>query len=364
MNFSKLSQKILLLIVFLSGLGLVQVYSSSYIFATEEFENGFLFFKKQLIFTIVGLIGLFVVSGLSWSKSRILGIVLWFVSLLTLVLTLIPDLSVSVGGSRRWLNFFFGLRFQPSEWFKLTSAFALIYFMALKEKWPLHPYLYWLTAGFSVVLPVLVLLSQPDFGAVVILFCWLFSITFILGLKWRYFILSIGTSILVFLGLVFSRGYRVARLEAFLDPWQDPLGKGFQIIQSLLGFHSGGFVGQGLGQGQSKLFFLPEAHTDFTLAVMGEELGFVGFVAILSIYAYLIYCGVKVVTRTVDLSKKLVAFSLLFMFVMSTFVHFGVNLGLVPPTGVVLPFLSYGGNAVVTTLLGFGWIIRIENENT
>ena len=363
MKFSKLSQKILLLVVFLSGLGLVQIYSSSYIFATEEFENGLLFFKKQFIFTVCGFIGLFIVSYLSWSKGRILGISLWFLSLLTLVLTLIPDLSVSVGGSRRWLSVPLGLRFQPSEWFKLTCPFALIYFMVLKDKWPLHPHFYWLTAGFSIILPVLVLMGQPDFGATVILFCWLFSITFILGLKWRYIFLSMGVSFFIFLGLVLSKGYRADRMKAFLDPWQDPLGIGFQTIQSLLSFHSGGFLGQGLGQGQSKLFFLPEAHTDFTLAVLGEELGFIGFVSILFIYAYLIYYGVKVVTRTVDLSKKLVAFSILFMFVISTFVHFAVNLGLAPPTGVVLPFLSYGGNAIVTTLLGFGWMIQIENEN-
>ncbi len=364
MKFSKLSQKILLLVVFLSGLGLVQVYSSSYIFATETFENGLLFFKKQCIFTVFGFIGLFIVSRLSWSKNRIIGISLWFLALLTLVLTLVPDFSVSVGGSNRWLSVPFGLRFQPSEWFKLTCPFALIYFMVLKDKWPLHPHFYWLTAGFSIVLPVLVLMSQPDFGAVVILFCWLFSVAFILGLKWRYVFLFAGVSFFAFLGLILSKDYRVARMEAFLDPWQDPLGIGFQIIQSLLSFHSGGLLGQGLGQGQSKLFFLPEAHTDFTLAVLGEELGFIGFVVVLLLYVYLIYCGTKVVTRTVDLSKKLVVFSILFMFMISTFVHFGVNLGLIPPTGVVLPFLSYGGNAIVTTLLGFGWMIQIENENT
>ena len=364
MKISKLSQQILLLVIFLSGVGLVQIYSSSYIFATESFENGLLFFKKQSLFTFIGFIGLFSLTFLSWPKSRVIGISLWFFSLLTLVLTLIPDISASVGGSRRWLDVSLGFRFQPSEWLKITCPFALIYFMVLKEKWPLHRHLYWLTAGFSVVLPILVLMSQPDFGSVVILFCWLFFIVFIMGLKWRYVFLSLALSSASFLFLVFSRGYRVARMQAFLDPWQDPLGIGFQIIQSLIGFHSGGFFGQGLGQGQSKLFFLPEAHTDFTLAVLGEELGFLGFIVILLLYAYLIYCIVKVAIRTVDISKKLVVVSILFMFVMNTFVHFGVNLGLLPPTGVVLPFLSYGGNAIVTTLLGFGWIIQIENENT
>ena len=163
--------------------------------------------------------------------------------------------------------------------------------------------------------------------------------------------------------LITLRDYRMARLQAFLDPWQDPLGIGFQIIQSLLSFHSGGFLGQGLGQGQSKLFFLPEAHTDFTLAVLGEEMGFIGFSFVFFLYACLGYLGMKVVFRTEDLSKKIVAFSMIFLFLAASLIHFGVNLGMLPPTGLVLPFLSYGGNALLCTLLSFAWLIQIENSN-
>ena len=363
MNFNKLSQKILLLVFFLSGLGLVQVYSSSYIFATETYEHGLLFFKKQLMFTVLGFAGLFVLSYLSWSKAKLVGMGLWGLSVFGLILTLIPEISVTVGGSGRWVSLPFGVRFQPSEWFRITTPFAFIYFMELKEKWPLQPSLYWMTSVFSFGLPVLILILQPDFGSVFLFLCLIFCLFFIFGIQWKYIIGSLTLGILSVSALIMMRPYRMARVRAFLDPWEDPLGSGFQVIQSMLSFHSGGFLGQGLGQGQGKLFFLPEAHTDFTLAVLGEELGFVGFVLFLLIYGYLAYCGLQVVLRTKDWPRKLTAFGLIFLFIISTLIHTGVNLGSLPPTGLVLPFLSYGGNALVCSLLSFGWLIQIENDN-
>lgn len=363
MILSKLSQKILLFVFFLSGLGLVQVYSSSYIFATENFEKGLLFFNKQFAFMLIGFALLFLMTYLSWAHVRLIGISLWVFSVFGLILTLIPELSVTAGGSQRWVEMPFGLRFQPSEWFKAACPFAFIYFMALKEKWPLHIGLYWLISIFAFSLPILILMLQPDFGSVLLFLSLVFSLFFILGLKWRYTAgvfcaLSAGAYL-----FIVNSSYRMERVQAFLDPWQDPLGSGFQVIQSLISFHSGGLAGQGLGQGQGKLFFLPEAHTDFTLAVLGEEMGFIGFVLFLFLYGGLGYCGLQVISRTTDLSQKIVVFSSIFLFLISTLIHTGVNLGVLPPTGLVLPFLSYGGNALVCTLLSFGWVIHIENAN-
>ena len=364
MKLSPLSRKILLCLVFLSGLGLVQVYSSSYIFATEIYESGLLFFKKQCLFVILGFLGFFTLLKLSWPQVRFIGILIWFISLAGLVLTLIPELSVKAGGAQRWLMGPFGFRFQPSEWFRAMSPFAFIYFMAIKEKWPFHPNLYWTMAGFFFGLPILILSMQPDFGAVVLFLLLIFSLLFILNLKWRYVLTLIAGGAFALFVLTLSQPYRIARIQAFLDPWEDPLGKGFQVIQSLMSFYSGGFLGQGLGQGQGKLFFLPEAHTDFTLAVFGEEMGLIGFLILILIYGYLGFCSMKVVLRTDDLSKRVAAFGAVFLFLTSTLVHCLVNLGLLPPTGLVLPFLSYGGNALICTLLSFGWLIHIENENT
>lgn len=363
MRLNNISQKILMLVLFLCGLGLVQVYSSSYIFATETFENGLLFFNKQLIFTVIGFIAMLSMMFFSWSTIRLIGITIWILSSFALVLTLIPEFSVSVGGATRWIQTPFGFRIQPSEWFKITAPFSFVYFLALKDKWPLHNYLYWIFSLFAFGFPILVLILQPDFGTVVILCALIFSIIFIIGLKWRYVLLFLLSVSFAFYSLIVTQPYRLARVKSFLDPWADPFGSGFQVIQSLLSFHSGGFFGKGLGYGQSKLFFLPEAHTDFTFSVLGEELGFVGFVLLILIYGSLSFYGMKVVFRTEDLSRRIVAFSLTFLFIVSTLTHMAVNLGVLPPTGLVMPFLSYGGNALVCTLLSFGCLIQIENDN-
>ena len=341
----------------------MQVYSSSYIFATETYENGLLFFKKQFIFTCIGFGFLFLISYLSWEKGRFIGISIWFISVFGLILTLIPETSVTVGGSSRWVQVPFGIRFQPSEWFKITTPFAFIYFMALKEKWPLHPNLYWLISICSFGFPILILVSQPDLGSVILFLCLLFFLFFVLGVEWKYIIGSILSVPMILFVWILNQPYQLKRIQAVMDPWKDPLGSGFQVIQSLLSFHSGSLLGKGLGQGQSKLFFLPEAHTDFTLSVVGEEAGLIGFLFLLVIYGYLGYLGMQVVFRTTDFSKKIVAFGLVFLFLLSSLIHTGVNLGVLPPTGLVLPFLSYGGNALVCVLFSFGWIIQIENSN-
>ena len=157
--------------------------------------------------------------------------------------------------------------------------------------------------------------------------------------------------------------YRLARIKAVMDPWSDPLNTGFQVIQSMISFHSGGLIGVGLGQGQGKLFFLPEAHTDFTLAVFGEETGFAGFLILLLLYGGVVYYGVRIALRTKDLLQKILAFCLSMVFAFSTLIHIGVNLGILPPKGLTLPFMSYGGSALVCTLLLFGWLLNIEKNN-
>lgn len=353
-----------MLVLLLTGLGLVQVYSSSYIFSIEKYGDGLFFFKKQILFSIIGLIVLFSVADLPWKWSRLIGTGLWVLSVLLLILTLIPNIGVSVGGAQRWLNTPFGFRFQPSELFKVTCPFAFIYLIVLKQENVFkHPFLFWVAPIFAFGLPLLVLFLQPDFGSIVLFLCLTLSLIFILGLKWKYIfaaITFIGLS--VYLMVIFEP-YRLARIKAVWDPWSDPLQTGFQVIQSIITFHSGGAFGTGLGQGQGKLFFLPEAHTDFTLAVLGEETGFVGFFILLSIYAMLIYYGIKVSLKTEDMLQKILAFSLIMIFAFSVIIHAGVNLGALPPKGLTLPFISYGGSALVCHLLLFGWLLNIEKRN-
>ena len=360
---STTNRNIFLCLFFLSGLGLIQVYSSSFLFAVEHYGHGLFFFKKQLFFTVLGWLAFFVLAFIPWKYNRYLGTALWFVSVLLLVFTLFPQTSISAGGARRWLDLPLGFRFQPSELLKSTTPFLLAWLLVLKEKWPLQKIFFWAISFFALAFPLTILILQPDFGTVILLIILIFALIFILGLPWLYFTLAFVS----FAGLLFyllsQSSYRLARWEAFLNPWTDPSGKGFQIIQSLLGIHSGGLFGTGLGKGQSKLFFLPEAHTDFTLAVFAEETGFVGLLILFSVYAFLIYSGWKLALKIHDFYEKVLSFSLVFIFALTVFIHCAVNLALLPTKGLALPFLSYGGSSLLCTFLLFAWLISIEKNN-
>ena len=360
---SKSSRNIFLCLFFLAGLGLVQIYSSSFLFATEHYGSGLFFFKKQVVWTLLAFSVFFIFSYIPWRYNRYLGMALWFFSILALLLTLFPQTSVSVSGARRWIQLPFDLRFQPSELLKVTSPFLLAWMLVLREKWPLQKIFFWLIPFLAMGFPIMILILQPDFGTVILLFLMSFSIIFLLGLPWLYLFLSAFCTTGLFYYLIQSQAYRFSRWEAFLNPWEDPSGKGFQVIQSLLGIHSGGFFGVGLGKGQSKLFFLPEAHTDFTLAVFAEETGFLGLLILFSVYAFLIYSSWKLSLKIHDFYQKILSFSLVFIFAISVFIHSAVNLGLAPVKGLALPFLSYGGSSLLCTFLLFAWLISIERNN-
>ncbi|MGE3757541.1 MAG: FtsW/RodA/SpoVE family cell cycle protein, partial [Pseudobdellovibrionaceae bacterium] len=176
-------------------------------------------------------------------------------------------------------------------------------------------------------------------------------------------IAALAIAIPAFYILVMSVPYRRARVLGFLDPWSDPESKGFQVIQSMLSFHSGGLTGVGLGQGQGKLFFLPEAHTDFTLAVLGEEMGFVGFILLMFLYGFIVFKGFQIAIRTGSPFRKAVALGLTMTFALTVFINVGVVLGILPTKGLTLPFLSYGGSSLLTKSLMFGFLLAIERTD-
>ena len=358
-----LSRNILLCLFFLSGLGLIQVYSASFLFATDVYGDGLYFFKKQLLFSLLGWTVFFIAALIPWKYNHYLGMLVWFLSILLLILTLFPQTSVEAGGARRWIALPFSFRFQPAELLKVSTPFLLVWLLVLKEKWLLQKAFFWMIPFFAISLPFLILILQPDFGSLILLTSLILALVFILGVPWLYFFVGFG---LIGTGLIYfaaSEEYRLARLQAFINPWEDPSGKGFQIIQSLLGVHSGSLWGTGLGKGQSKLFFLPEAHTDFTLAVFAEETGFIGLAVLFSVYAFLIHQGWKLSLKAYDFYDKTLSFCLVFVFALSVFTHCAVNLALLPTKGLALPFLSYGGSSLVCVFLLFGWLLSIERNN-
>ncbi len=355
-----LSSPLLLVIIALMGAGLVQVYSSSYIFATENYGDGLYFFKRQFAFAFISFLTMLVASTLPLKTFEKYGWLFWVVGLLGVGATFIPGLGVRVGGAIRWLNLPGGLRFEPSEFLKLSFGIFFGSILVRKDNWLGR--MHWVAISLLIFLPLFLLLKQPDFGSFSIIIFVAIGLLFAFGLKWRYIFSGGLVALPVFYFLVMSQPYRRARVLAFLDPWADPEQKGFQVIQSMLSFYSGGITGVGLGQGQGKLFFLPEAHTDFTAAVLGEELGFIGFCLVLALYAFVVFRGFQIAIRVESRFQKAFAVGISMTFALSVFINAGVVMGLLPTKGLALPFLSYGGSSLISICFFYGLLLNIERH--
>ncbi len=355
---SRLDKSLLLAIFALIGIGLVQVYSSSFIFAFETRGDGLFFFKRQLSFAIFAIPILFGVALMPFRWIEKYGWLLWAAATLGIAITFIPGLGIKAGGSARWLNLPGGFVFEPSELLKLSVG--AIFGTFLVQRKDFFGQAEWPARLAIIVVPLVLVLLQRDFGSFFICSAVFFCLIFAFGLKWRYIVAGLSVALPTFYFLVMSTPYRRARVMAFLDPWADAEGKGFQLIQSMLSFQSGGLFGEGLGQGQGKLFFLPEAHTDFTLAVLGEEMGFIGFAIVILIYGFVVLRGLQIAARAENTYAKALALGLSMAFAFQIFINVGVNLGLLPPKGLTLPFLSYGGSSLLVSCILMGLLLNVE----
>ena len=357
-NALEIDRFLFLMVFFLMGIGLVQIYSASYIYATDTYENGLFFFQKQFLFVVAGLIFMLLISLLPKNWILPLGLIGFFISLFLLILTIIPGIGVKVGGATRWISLPFGFRLEPSEFFKIGLPF-IIGSIIVKNWQKAHSISYLFLAILGLI-PIFVFIKQPDFGALVIYYSVLFSLMFLRGVKWQVLLITGFLSLSSLLVFILTSPYRLERFKSFLDPWSYFSSSGFQTIQSLLGFHTGGFMGIGLGNGQSKLYFLPEAHTDFTLSVLGEEAGFIGVSLVLLLFGIILF-------RLFHLSKgiwedrfRYVFLGLTLTFGIQVFINFSVSLGMLPTKGLTLPFLSYGGSSLISMSLLFGFALAIQ----
>lgn len=358
MNSRFLSSSLFVSVFALLGIGLVQVYSSSYIFAIESYNDGLYFFKKQMLFTLIGLVTLVIATQIPFQFIRKYSWLLWVMAFILVCATFIPGLGVRVGGAQRWLQLPFGFRFEPAEFLKIAFSFLFASMVCRHQNFLKN--LKWGWLFILMVAPLAVLLKQPDFGSFAIIILVLVSLLYAQGLNFKWIMAAGLASLPAFYMLVWHVPYRRARVQAFLDPWSDPAQKGFQVIQSMLSVHSGGLTGQGLGQGQGKLFFLPEAHTDFTMAVLGEELGFLGIICILSLYGFVVFRGFQIAMKTQDAFKKVLSIGLSMTFALSVFINMGVVMGLLPTKGLTMPFLSYGGSSLLIFCFMFGILLNVE----
>lgn len=356
-----LDRGLLIVLFLLLGFGLVQVYSSSLIYSVESYNNGLHFFTRQMAFAVLSLVTMVTVAYLSTEWIERWGVCIWGVVILAMIATMIPGVVVRAGGAARWLQLPMGLRFEPSELMKVMLPMLWATYLSRRSPW--MGKWEWPAKALAMVLPFIILLKQPDFGSFAIAFAVSLTILFAFGFSWRFIAAGLGIMAVAFYFLIATSPYRMARVLGFLDPWKDPAKNGFQVIQSLLSFHSGGITGVGLGQGQGKLFFLPEAHTDFILAVVGEEMGFIGFVVLLCMYGYLIFRGLQISMQLEEKFHRTLALGLTVNFAYSVFINMGVVLGLVPPKGLTLPFMSYGGSSLLMNGLAFGLLLNLERHS-
>ncbi len=356
------TSSLFLSLIALFGIGLMQVYSSSYIFATEQYGDGLYFFKRQLMFTFASLAVLIVTAQLPFKFIKEWSWALWPVSVVMLLATFIPHVGVRVGGALRWIQLPMGFRFEPSELVKIAFCFLFASLVCRSENFLRNVKWGWI---FLFILgPLAILNIQHDFGSLVIITLVAVALLFTFGLNLKWLIAAGFAMIPLFYFAIWSYPYRRARIEAFLDPWSDPAKKGFQVIQSMLSVHSGGLTGVGLGQGQGKLFFLPEAHTDFTMAVFFEEMGFMGVLGILALYGFVVFKAFQIAIAVKDVFKKTLVLGLISTFALSVFINIGVVMGLVPTKGLTMPFMSYGGSSLLVLSFLFGMILNIEmSEN-
>lgn len=353
-------QYLLLVVITLTCVGVLMVYSASAVMADKRYHDGFYFLKRQGGFALAGMIIMIVTMQVDYHFWQRWAVWILVVSLLLLGAVLVPGLGGSAGGSSRWLRLVAGFRFQPAELAKL----ALIIYMAfaLERK---QDKIKSFGAGFlsyMIVLMILLafLLGQPDFGSAVTLFLVAFAMLFAAGARLTYILSVILLSLPFFYLLVMNVAYRKRRIMAFMDPWKDPQNTGYQIIQSLMALGSGGLTGQGLGESKQKLFYLPEAHTDFILAVIGEEFGFVGVLVIVGLFFVLIERTLRIAYAAPDTFGRFLALGIAVLLGVESAVNMGVVTGLLPTKGLALPFVSYGGSSLLLSLFAVGVVLNIS----
>ena len=359
----------------LLSIGLVMVYSASIAMAEASAHSGYrpwYFLVRHALFVGVALLSAliaFQVPVKAWQRIAPWAFVL---VLALLVAVLIPGVGRSVNGARRWLPLAI-INIQPSEFVKLAVVlYAASY--AVRKAALIHaeqPLKQTLLRGFAPLLAVMVvtgslLVQEPDFGALVVIVSIAFGILFLGGLDWRLFL---GLAMLLPVALtaiMIAAPYRLQRLSGFLDPWADPLHKGYQLSHSLIAFGRGEWFGVGLGSSVEKLLYLPEAHTDFLLAVIAEELGFLGVTVVIALFVWILYRAYAIGRQASRLERPfagLVAWGIGVWIGVQTFINMGVNMGVLPTKGLTLPFLSFGGSGIVANCVALAILLRIDYEN-
>ena len=347
--------------VFLSTLaiiitiGLIMVWSSSYILASESFGTPYHYIIRQLIYLFMAIGVAYGVSKTKYTFWIKYGYIVNIIASLIVALTIVKGIGASAKGASRWLSFG-GMSIQPGEIVKFTVILSALSFF---ENWNKMDSKERLKHGGTLFLPLALLIKQPDFGTFFICFVVISFVCFMSSFPRKYFYYSLMGGGLAGVAILFSQAYRVKRMLTYLDPWKNPQGSGFQIIQSYMAFANGAIFGQGLGNSNEKLFYLPEAHNDFIFSVIGEELGFIGVFFLICLFVAFIYFGFKLALQVKDRIGIIMASAIVFVLGLQALLNMGVVLGLLPTKGLNLPFVSYGGSSLMCNFFGIGLLLSV-----
>lgn len=352
---------LLVIVVILLLIGLIFTYSASSVFALEKFGDATFFVKKELIGLLLGFVSLIFISLFPIDLIKKLVPLTFFISLLLTLLTLIPSFSLQIHGSRRWLSLF-GFAFQPSELLKISLITYISYLFDKNYRRAslLHGYL---PIIFIIGISSIILLKQPDFGLMVVLSLTVFILLFIAQFRTIYLFFTAVAAIPFGIFLIFFKSYRIRRILTFLNPWQDPKGAGFQIIQSLIAIGSGNIWGLGISNSKQKFFYLPMQHTDFIFSIIAEEVGFIGSMILIFLFILFLYYGLKLSWQLKDNFYIFSSLGFVILISLQAIINFCVAIGIFPTKGIGLPFVSYGNSALICNLIMIGLIINFVRSS-
>lgn len=341
--------------------GLIMIYSASSIWAEYKFHDAFKYVKQQGLFIIIGTVLMIAISRIDYTKYYEKSNLILGICIILLILVLIPGIGTIRNGSQSWFGIgSFGI--QPSEFSKLGLIIFTSRYLTLNNK-----YLKDIKKGVIPIMLVLffifgLIMLQPDFGTGMIIVVSILAMLFIAGVPIKFFVTLgvLGAGGIVFLILIAP--YRMDRITSFLNPWKDPLGTGFQIIQSLYAIGPGGLLGQGFLKSRQKQFYLPEPQTDFIFSIISEEFGILGIIIVASLFLLILYRGIKIALNSKDEFSKYLAFGMIFQMLIQAVMNLMVVVGLIPVTGVTLPFLSYGGSSLLISMVSVGIILNISRK--
>ena len=357
----KEAQRLLVVTTLLICIGIVMIYSSSSSYAYEKFQDSAYYLKRHMVHFIIGLIFSLFVMRLDHRKIKKITKPLIIISILSLALVFIPGVGHEAGGARRWIRFG-PIGFQPSEF---AGLFLIIYLADILERKQhcIKSFFYGFMPPFIIsAFTVLLVLLQPDLGNAAIFFALLIIMFFVSGVNMSYFLPFIIAFVPALYFLIIKVPYRLRRIVGYLDPWGDAQGAGFQIVQSFLALGSGGIFGVGLGCSRQKLFYLPQGHTDFIFSIIGEELGLIGTLGIVILFSAFVWLGIRISLKAEDLFAKLLALGVTVSIGLKAIINIAVSTGAIPTKGLPLPFVSYGGTALIFNMVGVALLLSIAKR--